>query len=259
MVEDGANRIWVGTESGVCRYDPETEQFTDIILHNEAGEVINKPIIILEHDALGNIWLVTETKEVFCYDPKSDDIECRYRASNSIPVLRSDPRGRIWFFELDRGLFSTDDHFQNIERFELSNPSEIDLHHGLSHLCFDNFNRMYVGFETEGVAEINLIDRRATRLPLVERNVQPLYIRHILVYNAEELWIGSESGLFIFNLHARTTQMVQHSLYDPIRFQTMRYIPFSKTARKAYGSALFSAESTICRCAKPNLQNIYFR
>lgn len=215
MVEDGANRIWVGTESGVCRYDPETEQFTDIILHNEAGEVINKPIIILERDALGNIWLVTETKEVFCYDPKSDDIECRYRASNSIPVLRSDPRGRIWFFELDRGLFSTDDHFQNTERFELSNPSEIDLHHGLSHLCFDNFNRMYVGFETEGVAEINLIDRRATRLPLVERNVQPLYIRHILVYNAEELWIGSESGLFIFNLHARTTQMVQHSLYDP--------------------------------------------
>ena len=105
MVEDGANRIWVGTESGVCRYDPETEQFTDIILHNEAGEVINKPIIILERDALGNIWLVTETKEVFCYDPKSDDIECRYRASNSIPVLRSDPRGRIWFFELDRGLF----------------------------------------------------------------------------------------------------------------------------------------------------------
>ena len=106
------------------------------------------------------------------------------------------PAGEFRFFELDRRTLSTDDHFLNIERFELSNPSEIDLHHGLSHLCFDNFNRMYVGFETEGVAEINLIDRRATRLPLVERNVQPLYIRHILVYNAEELWIGSEFRAF---------------------------------------------------------------
>lgn len=215
MVEDGANRIWVGTESGVCRYDPTTEQFTDIILHDEAGEVINKPIVILERDVLGNIWLVTETKEVFCYDPQSDEIECRYRASNTIHMLRSDPRGRIWFFELDGGLFSTDDHFRNIERFELSNPSEIDIHHNVSYLCFDKFNRMYVGFETEGVAEVNLGDRRATRLPLVERTGRPLYVRHILVYNAEELWIGSESGLFIFNVRTRTAQTVQHSLYDP--------------------------------------------
>lgn len=215
MVEDRANRIWVGTESGVCRYDPETERFTDIILRNEAGEAIHKPIVILERDAHGNIWLVTETKEIFRYDPESDDIECCYRASNSIQVLRSDPRGRIWFYELGCGLFSTDDHFQNIERFEVSNPSEIDLHHGLSYLCFDEYSRMYVGFESEGVAEVNLVDRRATRLPLVEGRGKPLYVRHIMVYNAEELWIGSESGLFIFNLHTRTAQRIQHSLYDP--------------------------------------------
>ena len=117
MVEGADNRLWVGTDSGLCVYTPEKESFTDIPLYDIDGRVITKPISMLECGPDGCIWIVVEANGVFCYDPEKDSLTCCYQGVSSLCSLKSDDSGKIWFFELGHGLFYTDDRFQHITPF----------------------------------------------------------------------------------------------------------------------------------------------
>lgn len=215
MVEGADNRLWVGTDSGLCVYTPEKESFTDIPLYDIDGRVITKPISMLECGPDGCIWIVVEANGVFCYDPEKDSLTCCYQGVSSLCSLKSDDSGKIWFFELGHGLFYTDDRFQHITPFLDSRNEKIFPSDNVTFIAFNDSNKMYLGFEEHGVVEVNLLNGLTARLPLTENPDTPVFVRHILQYDANELWVGTESGIFIYNLRTRQAQQLRNSLYDP--------------------------------------------
>ena len=215
MVEDTANRLWIGTDSGLSVYNPEKESFTDIPLYDIDGRIITKPISMLECDPFGYVWIVVEANGVFCYDPDKNSLTCCYRGISSLCSLKSDKDGRIWFFELGQGLFFTEDRFQHIIPFPGSGENVPYPADNVTFIAFNDTNNMYLGFEEHGVVEVDLDNGQYTRLPLTENPDIPIFVRHILQYDTNELWIGTESGIFIYNLHSRQSQQLKNSLYDP--------------------------------------------
>lgn len=97
LVQDSGRKIWVGTDSGLYVYDPETEHFSDVPLCGSDGKPITKPISILDCDREGRVWIVVENGDIFCCDPRTREIECRYNARKALRSLVSDKNGVIWF------------------------------------------------------------------------------------------------------------------------------------------------------------------
>lgn len=214
LVQDNRHRIWVGTDSGLYLYDPRTESFSAVPLHTADGKPVVKPVPILECDAGGRVWIVTET-DVYCWDPGTDRIECRYTPPRALRSLTADKNGVIWFACYGGGLYYTDDLFRSVSPFLDDRGQEIYPRDIISCICMSDYNRMYLGLEEHGVAEVDLVTRTVSRLRLSDNPAAPLFVRHILPYSADELWIGSESGIVVYNTRTRACQLLQSSLYDP--------------------------------------------
>lgn len=65
FLKDSRGRIWTGSMSGVCLYNPQTDRFTTI-------KNLDALIIEMQEDAKGNIWIATQGRGIFKYIPEKD-------------------------------------------------------------------------------------------------------------------------------------------------------------------------------------------
>ncbi len=215
LIEDQDHQLWVGTDSGLYRYDPETERFTDMPLYDPEGKLITKPIAGLECDPQGRVWISVEANGVFRYDPGTGTIENCYRERRALRTLRSDRNGVIWFSGYGGGLFYTEDGFREVKPFLDAEGGQIYPKDIISFICFSDYNKLYLGLETHGVVEVNLVTSQVTPLRLTDDPGTPLFVRYILQYAPDELWIGTESGIIVYNTRTRHYLHLRSSFYDP--------------------------------------------
>ena len=218
VVEDTRMRMFVGTNSGLYVYEMCTDKFTRP-LTDENGEHLNNAILRLDKDIYGNIWIVVEGKGIYCCDHKTGLITCRYDKIKMLRTMKSDNNGRIWFSCANDGLYYTDDGFNTVHPFLLADGKKILNNDIISSICFGDYNNIYIGFEWNGVMELNLISRKLTKVALKDKGPH-LFVRQIVKYNDEELWIGTESGIYVYNLknsnvlHLTSSRFDKYSLSD---------------------------------------------
>lgn len=211
LVEDTEHNIWVGTDIGLYIYYPEKELFESVPLYSEDGDLIIKSIQILECDNEGRIWIVVDGSGIYCYDPQTKEISCANSNRDHFKILQTDKNGVIWLVKYSGGLFYSEDRLKTIKVF-LPPEDKLLKDDVISCICFSDYNRLYVGFEKNGVAEVNLLTSQVKKLNLSDK---PIFARNLLRYSDEELWLASESGIYIYNLKTQKCEHLQSRVYDP--------------------------------------------
>ena len=218
--EDEEGKIWVGTDAGVYVYDPREETFSPFPLVARGVDKPERAVTLIGSDEAGRIWISMDYRGLFRYDRATGELlnllpsgpesgekpmgaESEGEEMSDAPASRAwrpnvtrfwfDP-GTVWVSLYDDNLYFTADTFRTLVPFRGADGSEPFRGDIINARVAGPHNCWYIG-SSNGLTEINRTTGAARRL-------LDAYVRDLCFKSDEELWVGTESGLYICDLAA---------------------------------------------------------
>lgn len=200
MAEDGPDRIWIGTQLGLSRYDRRTGRLENIELPSPLAGAPVHAILVRQ----GELWLATEGLARF--DPatgalvhfRHDPDDATTLADDRVRVLAQAPDGRIWA-GTHRGLHLIDPETGHVRRVQNRSWDWSSLAHNyITGLVYDRQGRLWVGTLGGGVSMLDsdLSDERYRFINVSKRNGLPGDSVQAMVLDGEgKVWVNTEDGL----------------------------------------------------------------
>lgn len=223
LYEDNDGNIWVGTDAGLYIYCSDKEVFAPFDCVSEEGTRIDRTVSAISGDKQGRVWIAVETQGLFCYDSQRK-VLYNYMLSEFSANVNSfafDNSGTIWVGFYGNGLFYSKDNLKTLHPYlSQKDGSEIFKDDVVMNIVPGAYNCLYISSIRQGVQELNLTSGNLRNLLLQDETGEMVYCRDLLVNSDNELWIGTETGAYIYNLrtdryvHLHSSQDDPYSLSD---------------------------------------------
>ncbi|MDR2804290.1 MAG: hybrid sensor histidine kinase/response regulator, partial [Dysgonamonadaceae bacterium] len=209
--EEGSDIIWVGTDEGAYRYHPATETFSHFDLQTAGGIRIEKEVNDIKSDREGNIWFAVDWQGVFLYKTRENEL-IFYKLNTIVNAwnICIDRDENVWIGTHGGGLNRYDRKNDRFETILEGKTGGSDIYC----LFQDNYNDLLIGSANSGVKKLSLVNKQIQ--PLFEpEGKKRLFVRNIIRKSDHELYIGTESGVVIYDTQHKTTTSLTHDYFDP--------------------------------------------
>ena len=221
IIEDPNGEIWVGTEKGIFIYSPLTESFSPFKAITKNKESITGSVTDIQIDAKGNLWIAVAGYGAFFYDTSKKQLRSilvestikKKYSPNFCWSICIDNDGVVWTGSHNYGIHKFDQASGYFKEF-VSTNEKADLKNLLIYKVYNyDVNNLIIGTSSEGLKLLN--KRNGTITPLSNDELyKKLFIRTIASNTDNELWIGTESGLYIYNKNAKTFNHISENKND---------------------------------------------
>jgi len=216
LYQDENNAIWVGTDAGVYIYHPETERFSDFDLLASDSSTIVANVNDIKCDRNGNLWLTAGWQGIYRYDFKKKELTSfRKEATVNAWCICIDEENRVWIGTHGHGLGCYDQQNNRFESVQIPLESEKNVQDDIYRIFQDNYNNLLIGTANGGIKKINLIDKQLQPFSVDGDKRNTLFIRDIVRRTDNELWIATESGVYIYNTQKQTVKNLRLEYADP--------------------------------------------
>ncbi len=200
LYEDKNGSLWVGTNKGIYIYDSHSEKFR-LFSKPDLGEVSD-----FKEDKSGRLWLISNSN-LFSYDQqtrkiKSYSVDSESGTVSSIAIAGD---GTIWVSTttaiLKKYIPSSDSFFTYsiLKRTENQQPIRIEKIYPL------NNGNLLIGTLTRGVKLFDVKARTFQDIVSLNPDRTDIYARDCMQMAENEYWIGTETGIYIYNTTDRKT------------------------------------------------------
>jgi len=216
--QDSKGFIWIGTESGVNRYDGYkfTIYTADV---RDSQSLSNNWVYSVHEDRLGNLWIGTDDglnrynreKETFVryfHNPE----ESNSLSNNKVYTIYEDRSGELWI-GTDNGLNRFDRESGTFKRyqFEPENPQSLSDNH-IRSIFEDASGVLWVGTDN-GLNKFNRQEEIWLRIQSDSRNPSSLShnsINSICEDSPGLLWVGTDRGLNLLDTRSGKFTQYRH-------------------------------------------------
>ena len=196
--------IWVGTDTGLFRYDEKTESFSLIEVTR------NLPILDVESNINGSLWFTTsdgffklDTYNSKARPEKYDKFAAGYVVHNK--------KGEV-FAASPEELFKYIPENNSFQKIHL-NFGDIVVKPTITAIEVKDNNAILIGTKDNGAFIYDLSNK--TLQSILPGSENPLFVRSFLLKGKDELWIASESGIFVYNFKSKLYQNLKKNYGNP--------------------------------------------
>ena len=225
ILQDENENIWVATEEGVYIYDMLREKFSRFNKTTVENDSVEGVVTEMIADQDGDIWMSVEGKGIYHYS-FSHDLLTFY----AIPVVEdgikivslcADMNRGVWVFPYSSLFLHIDKKTGEVVPFNLVDDEELLYHVGEVHnVVSDRYNNLLVATSQKGVISINTVNKTHSVLLSEDANGEPIFVRCIKRVDQNTLWIGTETGVYIYNtetgevVNLRNNPSIPYSISD---------------------------------------------
>lgn len=208
LLEDADGTIWTGTTEGLYLFDPGKETFIQFDCETPEKKSIRKEVNCLTFDSEGILWIGTAAEGLFRYDRASRTLtSVQILKDNEIFEILPEANGMI-YLATGQGLTSYDIRYNRCIRYDIPGRSQSGVY------CLEEENQETIVFGSKegGLFRFNKKTGRIEAFP-GETGTLPV-ARRISKVGKEELWIGTESGLYIYDTRSHNLELILQDLSE---------------------------------------------
>jgi signal transduction histidine kinase/ligand-binding sensor domain-containing protein/DNA-binding response OmpR family regulator len=224
LFESDDRKMWVGTDKGIYIFDPVYETFS---FFNEAtlGQMqITDWVADIRQDMDNNIWIVIPNQGLFRYHILNRRLEHYVIGSIQFPdqgnpeCICIEPNGMVWIGTNGGGVYLYHKETDSFTRY-LGDGNGASLKNENIYTMCDYGEELVLGIHEGRLRKLN--KRKNTLTDVNAPEVHYKIIRQVAAIN-DELWVGTQAGLFIINekenrtLHIQNDPMIPYSLSDNV-------------------------------------------
>lgn len=221
LTEGSNGNLWVGTDKGIYRYSAVSESFEK--LSNRITGVISD----LKTDKAGNLWFIMN-QALHCYEPFKNRFiyfdPAKYGFFTSLSLL---PNGAICLGTPDGLVKQYNAGTGSMSSFDMFSHSHPASSRWIERVYALDDHKMLIGTSNQGAKLLNLSNRSYTDI-LTRGNNTDLFVRNFLKVSDSTVWIASESGIFIYNIHNHQYTHLKKAYNNPFSLSDNAVYSFCK-------------------------------
>ncbi len=224
IIEGKDSNLYIGTDAGVYIMNMVEETFTKVTSITDQGVTVTSAVNSIYEDRVGNIWIATMNQGIFKYNPKSQKLSSvelsKYNLGKAASwYIYGNLSGNIWV-GTRLGLLwynkATDKLDPVKSMFNLSD----NFSHEILSMLEDKNGNLWLGTWYKGLC---LYDKQSdSYISYLNEENSSQYVTHIRAifqYDEKTLFIGSDDGLYLFDLTTKKAKrldmpQLEHSLSD---------------------------------------------
>lgn len=209
LFEDDEQNIWVGTNSGIYIYNRKNDNFSHFKKKTKYEVSISGEVTKIIQSQKGQIWIATLGQGIFIYDPQTEELVQNSKDTSFSWDICEDKNHWIHASSLQEGLISYDLNGNKVHTYT-SFLDKKDLNN-IKINCIQTIDDK-VWFSV-GINSLNALDTKTKHIKsYYNHNIHVGTIKAITKYSDKELLIGSDNGLYLFNILTETFARVDNPL-----------------------------------------------
>lgn len=191
--EDTDGNIWIGTDGGVYIYNLLSDSFTSFEDATDKGVVIHDFVTMIGGDKEGNVWISVENQGLFRYK-KGEPLRNYFNHSDiaNISCFWMEEDTCLLGLYADNLYYTKSDFTSSLVPYKNVDGVEVFKDDIINSVIKSKHNQLFVA-SANGLTEIDIATNKSYR-------ILSAYARSLQFKSDGELWIGTETGLYIYNL-----------------------------------------------------------
>lgn len=220
IFEDQDGLLWLGTDEGIYLYDKILDKFSSFPYQTKDGASPSGIISSIAKDQSGNIWIAGNNQGIFRFNFRNKELvlfahdpnQSGSIPSGDISSVKVDENNVVWISVVGNGIGR---FLEESETFAMYMDEEKKLPQDNIIGLHDWGDFIIIGTKNSGAKKMEKSTGKVSDLLLSDENGDPLFIRDMFQFSQNELGIGTESGLFIYDFVTNTYQHLQENADDP--------------------------------------------
>ncbi|HKG05773.1 MAG TPA: two-component regulator propeller domain-containing protein [Pedobacter sp.] len=222
LAEDKNGLLWAGTENGIYSYDSANETFTP--LENDPHKLI-RSILFDTHD---NLWFISRLG-LFKYNLKTKKIK-EYPPSEYfyVSAFCETPNQELWFATPDGFVAqynTVSNTFTTHPIFDKSPPTSSKW---VENIYQTSDGHILIGTSAQGVKHFDTKTHTYKDLLSHSTDKSSIYARNFIKLDDNKYWIGTESGIYSYDLKTGASVNLKKQYNDPYSLSDNAIYAFCK-------------------------------
>lgn len=222
LYEDRNGILWIGTEKGLYKYNATTERFT--LLKN----TVNGPVRDIRMDQQGNLWFILGFTLIKYRESENQftvyDVNNYFEATS----ICTSANNVLWVSTSSGFLKKYDPVHNNFSSYDLFSHSKPPVSKWIERVYAANNGTILVGTSNQGAKSFDIATSNYTDILTYNEDKTEIFVRNFVQTAEDEIWIATESGIFIYNTKTGHALNLKKTYNDPYSISDNAVYTFCK-------------------------------